>query len=358
MSTAVLLKLLVTHALATAGGWVASLLGIPLPWTIGSLLVVAAACLAGLPMRTERRLRNGGTLVMLLAIGLTFTPAAARATLGAFPLMLFAAIGSLVVSIGLAFVLAWSARIDRTTAYFCAVPGGPAEMGELGERQGADVAMIGMAQLLRIVLLVLTIPPILTFGGFVDRNVSSATPGAVDLPGLAITLAATLALTALVRRTGFQASFILVPLAIGMLLGLTQWQLSAVPAWLMNTAQVVMGAYLGAQFSPDRMRAMRRFVGAAVLNVALLAFACAGIALLLAGTSDLPAATFVLATAPGSVAEMALTAKALHLDVPLITAFHILRIFIIALLTPFAFALLQRFGLTDDGALTQGNPAE
>ncbi len=45
----------------------------------------------------------------------------------------------------------------------------------------------------------------------------------------------------------------------------------------------------------------------------------------------------VLAMAPGSLTEMALTAKLMHADVQLVTAFHILRIFLILFATPFIF---------------------
>ncbi len=50
----------------------------------------------------------------------------------------------------------------------------------------------------------------------------------------------------------------------------------------------------------------------------------------------------VLATAPGSVTEMALTAKILQQGVAMVTAFHVVRIFILLPAAPLIFAITAR----------------
>ena len=95
---------------------------------------------------------------------------------------------SLGIGMLLGLLLSATAGIDRVTAYFCAVPGGPAEMGALGEQHGANSAMISMSQLSRVVLLVLIIPPFLTFGGFRGHMTGPVTTMSVDYAGLAATL--------------------------------------------------------------------------------------------------------------------------------------------------------------------------
>ena len=67
--------------------------------------------------------------------------------------------------------------------------------------------------------------------------------------------------------------------------------------------------------------------------VAVAMIVAAGFAALLAWTSELPFATLVLATAPGGIAEMCITAKVLQLGVPLVTAFHVTRLLAVLLLT-------------------------
>lgn len=52
----------------------------------------------------------------------------------------------------------------------------------------------------------------------------------------------------------------------------------------------------------------------------------------LAWQLQLPWATLLLATAPGGIAEMAITAKILQLGVPLVTAFQVCRLIAVLLL--------------------------
>jgi uncharacterized membrane protein AbrB (regulator of aidB expression) len=54
---------------------------------------------------------------------------------------------------------------------------------------------------------------------------------------------------------------------------------------------------------------------------------------LLAWGAGLSVATLILATAPGGLAEMCITAKVLRLGVPLVTAAHVTRIFLLLLST-------------------------
>jgi uncharacterized membrane protein AbrB (regulator of aidB expression) len=53
---------------------------------------------------------------------------------------------------------------------------------------------------------------------------------------------------------------------------------------------------------------------------------CSGFAVLLAWVAGLHWATMMLGTSPGGIAEMAITARALQLGVPVVTAFQVCRL--------------------------------
>jgi len=53
---------------------------------------------------------------------------------------------------------------------------------------------------------------------------------------------------------------------------------------------------------------------------------CAAFAWLLAWATGLNLGTLILGTSPGGIAEMAITARALQLGVPLVTAFQVCRL--------------------------------
>ena len=72
-----------------------------------------------------------------------------------------------------------------------------------------------------------------------------------------------------------------------------------------------------------------RFLVAVLLSVAAaLAVACV-FALLFAWLLDLPRATMLLALTPGGIAEICITAKVLQLGVPIVTAFHVVRVLVL-----------------------------
>ena len=74
---------------------------------------------------------------------------------------------------------------------------------------------------------------------------------------------------------------------------------------------------------------------------------------MVAWTNDLPVSTMVLATSPGGIAEMSLTAKVLQLGVPVVTVFHVTRlVFMLVCYGPFYQFLATRHGWPVAGATT------
>jgi uncharacterized membrane protein AbrB (regulator of aidB expression) len=57
----------------------------------------------------------------------------------------------------------------------------------------------------------------------------------------------------------------------------------------------------------------------------------AAFALCVAELTGLHPGTMLLATSPGGIAEMSLTARVLHLGVPVVTAFHVSRMVVVVL---------------------------
>jgi uncharacterized membrane protein AbrB (regulator of aidB expression) len=77
------------------------------------------------------------------------------------------------------------------------------------------------------------------------------------------------------------------------------------------------------------------------LSVALAMLGSALCAWGLAVLGSVPVSTMVLATAPGGMAEMCVTAKVLQLGVPLVTAAHVTRVIILVTTTAPMFRLAK-----------------
>ena len=77
-------------------------------------------------------------------------------------------------------------------------------------------------------------------------------------------------------------------------------------------------------------------VGFGVLGLGIATFVHYG--------TGVPWVSSMIATAPGGVAEMAITAKVLHLDPPTVTAFHAMRLVFMVVGAGLMLKLCQRWG--------------
>jgi hypothetical protein len=107
--------------------------------------------------------------------------------------------------------------------------------------------------------------------------------------------------------------------------------------------QVLLGISLGANFRREQFARDLKFSIALVATTVVLLVQCAAVAAGLWLVDSGPSlASYLLATAPGSVTEMALTAKLLGQRVALVTAYHLVRIFIIIPLAPVLYRAFRR----------------
>ena len=137
-------------------------------------------------------------------------------------------------------------------------------------------------------------------------------------------------------------AFVLGALAVAIPLTVAEVNLSAVPRWLTNAAQLLLGCALGARFERSFLRRAPRFVAAVVVSIGAAMALSAVFGVAVAAAAGLHPATLVLATSPGGIAEMSITAKVLELGVPLVTAFHVTRVVLLLTCTAPLFAWLRR----------------
>jgi membrane AbrB-like protein len=118
--------------------------------------------------------------------------------------------------------------------------------------------------------------------------------------------------------------------------------LSALPEWMVHFGQLFIGVSLGTRFSPEFLHAAPRFMASVAAASTLAILVAAGFGFALAAMSGIHPATAILATSPGGIAEMSLTAKNLQLGVPIVTAFHVMRMAALVLTIGPLFRLARR----------------
>ncbi|WP_431283449.1 AbrB family transcriptional regulator [Humitalea sp. 24SJ18S-53] len=338
-------RMLYTTAAAVAGGLLFSLLHIPLPWMIGSLIATAA-----LIWRTEAEAPPGARPISLVLLGLglgqTFTGPVMVAVVGALPALVVAGVVTIASGLLVARLFMWLADTDARTGFFCAVPGGIVVMAVLGQRAGAHGPSVTLSQTLRMVLVVLVFPPLISLIAphAADGAFSAPRPD-VTAWGLPVLLAAGTAVAVLANRLGFVNPWMLGPCFMTIGLSALGLMPSGLPLWLVDAAQIGMGMTLGLKLTKRFLLGSRRLLIASILSTLALSVLLAVLAVPLGWGFGLPPTAVVLGMAPGGMPEMAITAKALDLAVPLVLGFHLTRVVLCNLLIQPIWKLGLRLGL-------------
>jgi membrane AbrB-like protein len=315
--------------LCAAGGALFAWLRTPLPWMIGPLLTMAGCNFAGARLRSVPGSRQLGQLVIGTALGLYFTPLVARQIASHWPLLVFCALFAIMVAWGCGWFLSRTTDTDRTTAFFASVPGGAAEMAVLGERFGARVDRIALAQSLRVLVVVLVVPFVLTYSGVHGSDAYSPSPVPFDWPKLALLFGIAAACGGALTLAGMANPFMFGPLLAVIALTSNEVQFSSVPVWTTNIGQLLLGCALGSRFERQFLGSLGRFSGAVLASILISIVLAAALSTALARFTGLSAASLMLALAPGGIAEMCITAKVLQLGVPLVTAAHVTRVIVL-----------------------------
>jgi membrane AbrB-like protein len=320
-------------AACTAGALLCRWLHAPLPWMIGPLLVMAVLSLAGVQAVAPPGARQVGQVIIATALGLYFTLSVAREVLTHGDVLIVAALLAIGLACGGALLVVRYASTDPTTAFFASVPGGAAEMAVLGERFGGKVDRIVVAQSLRVLLVVMVVPVSMTLIGVhgVDPYEPVRVPLRID--GLAMLLAASVLTSLAFARLNLPNAFMLGSLCATIALTVSEIQLSSMPLPLSNAGQLLLGCALGSQFDRSFIRSAHRFIVVVCASVVLAMILSALFGAGLAAFASLVVPSMVLATAPGGIAEMCITAKVLQLGVPLVTAAHVTRVIVLVTMT-------------------------
>jgi membrane AbrB-like protein len=329
-------------ALGTPAGFLFDYLQTPIPWMIGPMVAVASLNLLGVRMHSPPYARQMGQVILGSAVGLDFTPSVVAALAANLPAIVAATIAVFLVGGLGALTLSRASGVDGKSTFFASIPGGAMAMAVLADRYGAQIAPVAVAHSLRVSLVVIIIPFALTYGGFPLVAAAYRPNLPLDFSILIPWLAVGWLLGEISEKFRFHNGCLLVPIFLGAGLTLSGIELSAVPHWLIDFAQLMFGLVLGARYEHAFFVRYKLFIPFALLNSCFILVASVVAGAALAWAFELPIATMILATAPGGLAEMTITAQALQISVPLVVAFHLFRVVVVNIGTQYIFALAVR----------------
>ncbi len=340
-------------ALAFSGGIVAWVIGLPLPFMLGSLAVTAVSSIASTsrgkpPITYPQSLRRMFIAVIGTMIGGTFTseltiliPSLWISLLAMIPFLAMAQI------IGY-LIFRYVGGYQRVTSLFAAMPGGLVEAVELGQEAGGDVATLSLQHFARVVLVVVLVPQV--FWIWTGNTVGSASGqafshGAVSIVDIALVFIVAISGIYAGAWLRFPAAHMIGPLLLSALLHVTGILSIESAEWLLALAQLVVGAGLGVHFSRVTHSQLMRGFGLGLLNVtAVLAFGFT-FAWFLARLTPFSMEALFVSFAPGGLTEMGLIALSLSVSPMTVAAHHLFRIFLIVTTAGFALksGLIRRF---------------
>jgi membrane AbrB-like protein len=331
--------------IGVAGGWVFSLLTMPLPWMLGSMAFCTIAAVMRAPISTPSLVRPYMIVVVGVMLGSGYNPEMLDriggwlASLG----MLWAYV-VVVGGVGLAYFRLFT-RYDPITAYFCAMPGGFNEMVMMGAEMGGDERKIALTHACRVLLVVFTVPLWLRLTGQLDiMDRMAIGVGLADVaPGDYLLLAACGLGWPIAAKLRLPAAALVGPMILSGVLHLSGVTASQPPMVIVNLAQLFIGTSVGCRFAGAAKREVLQALGVGAGLAALMLILTALFAWTVTAVTDAPFPVAVLAFSPGGLAEMALIGLALGVDVAFIATHHVIRIFLVILLAPTAIRLWRRY---------------
>ena len=317
--------------IGAVGGVAFHVLGLPLAWMLGPLVANLIVSASGVELDVPVPLREAFVGVLGLVLGSQVTPQLAQ-RVGDWPV----SAGLLLAGVVMATLAAaaWYRRcgFDPVSAWFASAPGAMTAMIVMGEQFGGDPRRIAIAQSLRIVLVILLLPPLFW------ALEGDAAPAAEALePGFEAIwmLLALPPLFWLGRTLRVPSASLLLPMLFAGVLSGCDIASLRLADWGFNLMLWVLGCAIGSRFHGLSVATLKRYLGEAFIAT-LLALVVLGLfAEIIHHLVEVPRAVALLALAPGGIGEMAIVAVALDIDPVFVAFHHLLRMVALMILAPF-----------------------
>ncbi|WP_245410993.1 AbrB family transcriptional regulator [Microvirga flavescens] len=329
--------------IASLGGLIFHVLGVPGAWLSGSTVAVILWSLAGWSKPMPRSLADLAMLTSGASMGAAVTPAAIAAV-GRYPLSLvLLVIGVVAISAASAF---WLTRISgwrKGDAVLASAPGALSTVMAIAIDRNAAVAPIAIVQNLRLFILIALLPGVvvMTGGGALTSGLLGQGQEIMPAGGMAIMLLASVATGLLFKRLGIAAPILLGAALVSTLCHATGSVSGVIPPVIATGGLILMGAFIADRFRDLDFATVRRsiFAGIGSFTIGMsIAVAFAVLASQLAGVSF---ANAMIAFAPGGLEAMTVLALMLGLDPLYVGIHHFVRFIGIGFALPVVLTWLQ-----------------
>lgn len=326
-------------------GGLFTLLQLPAAWILAAIVAAGGAALTvGRELQVDRRVQTfaRGTVGVIAALPLTTT---SPATLASFllPGLVVAAVTLGIGVVGGVLLAHFQRGITPETGILSMLAGGASMMPMLAQEVGADFRYVTLSQYLRLLAVMFSLPPIVSWlglphageigdhGGGVLGAYQGWTAGLGPLPwwGLVVILAIIVVSAPLARRLRLPAPGILGPILLTVVVSkLPIWPDGLVlqpPTPMRLLAFCVVGWLAGGALSVRALRSFAKLVPATVLFIVILMAGCAATAGLVTWWLGVPYLDAYLATTPGGLDTVLLLSSEANSG-PVVATMQIIRL--------------------------------
>ncbi|HWR05430.1 AbrB family transcriptional regulator [Sporomusa sp.] len=336
--------------LAVLGGYLFSISHVPLPWTLGPLVVAMLwKTFARKEVYWPKKFRNIGMVFLGYVMGSPFTPTVAHQVLYQLPLMLAITLILITLCLVTGYISNRYVGIGIANSVIGSIPGGLSQMSIICEEtDGTDVSVVTLMQTVRVITVVFMVP-LLALHGIADkvttasRLTSPISPG--DIPVLVVFAVTILVLLKLATRIHLSNTYVIAPILGTALLVLAGVHAPTLPSEVISLAQIVIGIRMGIDVDFSSLPNWRRIAVSSFFSVLAVILSLLGVAFIISHFYSMSLITTFISMAPGGMSEMGLIALTANADLPTVVAFQLFRLlFILIVCVPAARWWLHRHG--------------
>lgn len=333
----------VVAAVTFFGGSAVEQVGLPAPHLITGLVVGLVIALTGLVRRTGAVLPKvvylAGQAVAGVLLGTYFSlPALGRVGWALVPLVAVTLL-TLLLSVLAGLFLARRTGLDEPTAALGMIAGGSSGIVAAADDLHADARLVAVLQYVRLVLVVLTAPLLVRFvlapHGAYEAVGAKEIEAPFSLHSFVLTPLLALGGAWLATRLRIPAGALIGPLVLTALGGgLRLWTDLQPPEPVREPAFIIIGLAVGVGFDLLVVRRAAKAAPAALAGIVAIILACGALAALIAGTTRVGLLDAYLATTPGGINAVLVTAFAAGANTSLVFGVQGLRLFVMVLAAP------------------------
>jgi uncharacterized protein len=334
-----------TLAIGTAGGLLFLWAHLPGGLISGAMVSTGVAAICGRQLAVPPII----TQAVLVVLGISIGSVVSRTLIdhvSAYPITIgLLALATFCSTFGSSLYLQRVHGWDRTSAFLAGSPGALSQITILAVERGADLPAIAVVQTMRVIILTAALPMVLALTGVAPANAGGMTlPVAAPMQLVAL-VAASLALSLLLRILKFPASWMFGAMIASSVLHGAGLVDGGVPPWVRSVALVGIGALIGSRFARMKPRVLAGHINAALGSFAIAIAISGAFVAIIALTTHVRFSDVVVAFAPGAMDAMLALALTLHIDPIFVGAHHLSRFVFVTIATP---GIVHLFGRTQD----------